>query len=39
VSDFDGGQNWLFGRQIVAACPGLNDMFHKIIATAFQPKA
>ena len=31
ISDFNGGDNWLFGGELVAASSGIFDSFYKII--------
>lgn len=35
VADFSGGENYLFGREIVACCPGIYDEFLGVIKKNF----
>lgn len=35
ISDFSGGENWLFGKQIIAAAPGIQTDFTKVITDSF----
>jgi myo-inositol-1(or 4)-monophosphatase len=36
VSDFSGGENWLFGKEIVAFAPGIQHEFPAVIAKIFK---
>ena len=36
VVDFKGGNNYLFGKQIIACCPGIYDEFTGVIKTNFK---
>lgn len=37
VTDFSGGGNYLFGREIIASSPGIAEQVQKIIQTEFYP--
>jgi len=36
VSDFSGGENYIFGKEIVAACPGVFQPFQRTVAKYFR---